>query len=162
MPAIIVVCPVRQGTWRKTMNPDTRIVLRKMLSADEGRRSHFYLDSKGIPTIGVGRNISPTGPGLRESEIDFMLDNDIDYLFNVWINKYTWFKDISEARKCALIDFSFCGFGTVAKFEKMLYKLSIGDYDGAAIELLNSSYAKQVGKRADRLAAILRTGKLVF
>jgi len=143
-----------------SLSDNTMTALKKMLSVDEGRRNHVYFDTKGIATIGCGRNISSTGPGLRESEIDFLLQNDINWFLNAWETTYPWFNALSEARKAALVDFSFCGMKTVGGFKKMLLALSEGRFEGAAKELLNSAYAKQVGSRAHRLAKILVTGDL--
>ena len=40
----------------------------------------------------------------------------------------------------------------------MLDALEIGDYRGAAKECLNSKYARDVGKRAERIAKTFETG----
>ncbi len=49
----------------------------EMLKRHEGVRSHVYLCSAGYETIGVGRNISNTGMGLFDDEVDYLLENDI-------------------------------------------------------------------------------------
>lgn len=137
------------------MEESTKQQLMKMLRIDEGVKSHCYLDTMGLETIAVGRNISKTGPGLRDCEIDFMLSNDIEELYNAWVKTYPWFKTLSEPRKAALIDFSFMGMGKVAQFKSMLKNLSLGNYNQAAACLMDSLYATQVGDRAKRLAKIL-------
>ena len=45
------------------------------LKAHEGVRQHVYLDTEGIETIGVGRNL--VHRGLSDDEIELMLANDI-------------------------------------------------------------------------------------
>ena len=56
-------------------DPDPLI---KRLAIQEDERSHAYQDSKGIWTIGVGRNVDAKhgGRGLRDSEMRQMLIND--------------------------------------------------------------------------------------
>ena len=51
--------------------------LLEMLKRHEGVRSKVYLCSAGYETIGVGRNISNTGMGLSDDEVDYLLENDI-------------------------------------------------------------------------------------
>jgi len=40
----------------------------------------------------------------------------------------------------------------------MLTALEAGEYERAALEALDSKWAKQVGKRADRIATLFREG----
>ena len=49
-----------------------------MLKLHEGVRSKSYLCSAGFETIGVGRNISESGLGLSDDEINYLLANDIE------------------------------------------------------------------------------------
>ena len=60
------------------MTPRELII--KQLRQDEGSRSQAYQDHLGYWTIGVGRLIDARKPGsgLREVEIEFMLQNDIE------------------------------------------------------------------------------------
>jgi lysozyme len=53
-----------------------RDIAKAQLKVDEGVRVKPYRDSLGILSIGVGRNLEDRG--LRPSEVDFMLDNDLD------------------------------------------------------------------------------------
>ena len=49
----------------------------QMLKRHEGVRDKVYMCSAGYETIGVGRNISESGLGLADDEIDYLLSNDI-------------------------------------------------------------------------------------
>ena len=51
--------------------------LKEMLEAHEGKKSHAYQDVGGKWHIGIGRNIDPSGLGLADDEIEYLLDNDI-------------------------------------------------------------------------------------
>ena len=49
-----------------------------MLKRHEGVRDKVYMCSAGYETIGVGRNISESGLGLSNDEIEYLLKvNDI-------------------------------------------------------------------------------------
>ena len=49
-----------------------------MLKRHEGVRDKVYICSAGYETIGVGRNISESGLGLSDDEIEYLLKNDIE------------------------------------------------------------------------------------
>ena len=44
-----------------------------MLEAHEGKKSHAYQDVGGKWHIGIGRNIDPSGLGLADDEIEYLL-----------------------------------------------------------------------------------------
>lgn len=127
---------------------------------NEGKRSHCYVDSRGYETIGIGRNISESGPGLSNSEIDFMLGNDLWDVYNDLFN-FPWFSLLTNPQKCAMMDMRFqlgpLGF---RKFTSMLQSLEDRDFVKASQEILSSLYAKQVPKRALEVSNALRFGKL--
>jgi lysozyme len=114
-----------------------------------------YRDSVGKLTIGVGRNIEDVG--LSNSEVDFLLANDITNRYEA-LERLTWFRQLNEARQEAIVDMSFMGLTRLLGFQKMIAALTAGRYEDAAAELLKSKYAKQVGQRAIDLAHIIKTG----
>ena len=62
--------------------------LLEMLKRHEGVRSHVYLCSAGYETIGVGRNISKSGMGLSEDEVNYLLENDIERVIKELSSEY--------------------------------------------------------------------------
>ena len=138
------------------MTPDMKAKLRHLLIVHEGYRQTLYHDSMGIATIGIGRNLETRG--VLPTEIDMMCDNDMQYFYNQLSDKFPWFIKLNDARQIALIDMCFIGLKKFCTFIKMIDCLAKDDYDNAAIELLDSNYAKQVGKRAIDLAAIIKLG----
>ena len=71
-----------------------------------------------------------------------------------------WFDGLDEVRKKVLVDMAFnMGMKTLKTFKNTLKMVANGDYDGASKGMLQSKWAKQVGKRAERLAHMMRTGK---
>jgi len=49
-----------------------------MIKRHEGVKSKVYKCTQGYETIGVGRNISESGLGLSDDEIDYLLHNDLE------------------------------------------------------------------------------------
>ena len=79
----------------------------EMLKLHEGVRSHVYLCSAGYETLGVGRNISDSGLGLSDDEIEYLLNNDVKRVREELEDTYFWFAALNEARQDAMIDICF-------------------------------------------------------
>ena len=127
----------------------------------EGFSRTAYRCSLGHLTIGYGRLIDPevAGSGLTEEEAEYLLVNDIERFAEaaervVGSEVWSW---LSQRRRDVLTEMAFnMGPGNLAKFKKMLAAIASQDYAQAADEALNSRWAQQVGKRAERLADRLR------
>lgn len=133
------------------------------LKRDEGVRAQCYQDTEGLWTIGVGRLIDPSHPssGLTDDEIDYLLSNDIERVEKQLEKRFRWFKDLDDARQYVLLQMCFnLGITRLSKFVRMLSHMERGDFESAAIEQERSKWFKQVGKRAERLQAVMRTGDL--
>ena len=135
-----------------SLNDELEVLLR----ADEGVRLKPYVDTVGKTTIGVGRNL--TDKGLRDSEVTFLLINDIsDVLENC--NQLPWFNGLTTNRKIAVASMVFnLGLAGFLGFHNTISLIALGDFDGASQAMLQSKWAAQVGKRADRLAELMRLG----
>ena len=128
------------------------------LTVDEGRRARIYLDSVGKVTGGVGRNL--TDRPFSEDEMDLMLKNDIKGAARDLDRRLPWWRQMSEARQNVLANMCFnMGIDRLLGFVKALDLMRASRYDAAAAEMLDSKWAKQVGDRADRLAATMRKGE---
>jgi len=132
--------------------------LKEMLIRHEGLRLKPYRDSRGKLTIGIGRNLDDVG--ITKDEALYMLKNDIVRATRVvncccekyGINPITLPEDV----QLVLTDMAFNMGYALEGFKRMFACIKKGDYEGAARELLGSRYAKQVGKRAQELAEMLR------
>ncbi len=132
----------------------------QMLKRHEGVRDKVYMCSAGYETIGVGRNISESGLGLADDEIDYLLSNDIRRCKEELIGEYDWFKDLDSVRQEALIDLSFnIGQTRLRGFVKALGCMKIGDYDKAGDEFYDSRWATQVGDRALEICQMIKSGE---
>lgn len=125
------------------------------LRRDEGTRLKPYKDSLGILTIGVGRNLEDRG--ISNEEADLMLSNDIHYHIKELLKARPWIAQKPVAIRLGLYNMAFnMGIPRLLGFEKMLERIYVDDYEGAAKEALDSKWAKQVGKRAERIAELFR------
>lgn len=141
------------------MTPDMRAKLKSLLIKHEGYREKLYQDTVGCWTIGIGRNLSANG--VYPSEIDLMVNHDIDWAYHELVNTYGWFMRLNDARQIALTDMVFnLGFKKFQKFDHMIIALAQDDYKAAAKHMLDSKWALQVGKRAEELSEIMRTGEI--
>ncbi|MDB4298002.1 glycoside hydrolase family protein [bacterium] len=133
--------------------------LLEMLKRHEGVKSHVYLCSAGYETIGVGRNISKSGMGLSDDEVDYLLENDIVRVIKELSSEYPWFKDLDDVRKDAMIDISFnLGATRLRGFKRALAAMEVADYTTAAKEFLDSKWSRDVKGRATELCYMIETG----
>jgi lysozyme len=131
--------------------------LRQQLHRDEGLRLMPYTDTVGKLTIGVGRNL--TDRGISDDEAQYLLDNDIAICIGELRSAYPWFDRLDEARQGVLVNMCFnLGMPKLAKFGTTLGLVRTGKYPQAAVAMLQSKWAQQVGNRAVRLAEQMRDG----
>jgi lysozyme len=129
-----------------------------LLERHEGRRRFAYKDSVGKLTIGIGFNIDDEG--LYPEEMDWILRNRIQKIYNQLLYKIPEFRDLSCVRQMVLVDMTYnMGLPRLMGFKKTLTAIAVGDYLTAAREMLDSKWATQVGGRAIRLARMMRTGE---
>jgi lysozyme len=108
----------------------------------------------------VGRNISASGIGLSEDEIDYLLENDIARIIRELSSEYPWFNQLDDVRKDVMIDISFnLGATRLRGFKRALAAMEAADYKTAATEFLDSRWARQVGGRALELTDMLIAGE---
>lgn len=130
--------------------------IEEQLVLHEGLRLKPYRDTVGKLTIGVGRNLDDVG--ITRAEALFLLRNDVEEV-RTQLERYPWYTQLDPVRQKVLIDMAFnLGIGGLMQFRKMLAALEAGDYGKTADEMLDSKWARQVGKRAQRLAEMMRTG----
>lgn len=130
--------------------------LSKQLQIEEGVRLKLYPDSKGILSIGVGRNIQANG--IRPDEAELMLANDIAASVT-FLSQYAWYTKLSDVRRAAIIDMSFMGVDRLLHFVLMIAALDAGNYAEARAQVVNSQWFKDVGPtRGNRVADMIASG----
>lgn len=123
----------------------------------EGLRLWPYKDSRGILTIGYGRNLEGVGISIEEAE--YMRDNDIFRTVRLMDAhlKIDWRNQPYPVIRAL---FNMCyqmGAGKVNKFVGMLGAMKDGDYERAADEALDSAWARQTPERAREVAGWIRS-----
>lgn len=132
--------------------------LRALLIKHEGKRNKPYVDSVGKITIGVGRNLEDVG--LSDVEIDVLLANDIISAKTDATVNFDWYQDLDPVRRDVITMMIFnLGINRFKKFEKMIAAVADARYELAAIEMMDSLWARQVGNRAVELANMMSSGK---
>jgi lysozyme len=133
--------------------------LLEMLKRHEGVEHHIYRCSAGYETIGVGRNISKSGMGLSDDEVNYLLENDILRVLKELSTEYRWFNSLDDVRKDAMIDISFnLGATRLRGFKRALAAMEVADYKMAAKEFLDSKWSRDVKGRATELCYMIEMG----
>lgn len=132
--------------------------LSELLLKHEGCKLKPYKDTRGITTIGIGRSLDTHG--ITQDEALYLLENDIKDVKEQLVKKFRWFNDLDDVRKDVLTNIAFnIGVSGFSKFSMTIEFLSQHDYTQAAIELLDSVWAEQVGSRAKELAKMMHEGR---
>ena len=132
--------------------------LTEMLVDHEGMRRKPYRCTAGKLTIGVGRNLDDRG--ISPDEAMYMLANDIKDARRELSAAFLWFDKLDEVRQAVLIDMCVnLGLSRLQGFRNTLALIGVGKYEAAAQEMLNSKWAEQVGRRAQRLSRMMATGR---
>ena len=131
--------------------------LRSMLVLHEGLKLKPYRCTAGKLTIGVGRNLDDNG--ITQAEAFALLENDILAVEADLDRTWPWWREMSEARQQVLADMCFnLGITRLGGFVNTLAAMKRGDYEAAANGMQASLWASQVGRRAQRLAKMMREG----
>lgn len=153
----------------------------KLIKDFEGFSNIIYKDTKGIDTIGYGRNLQ-TYPLTdvekskcflngnneiwmpEELALEFLI-NEIENIIKKIENK-DYFKNLDTARKCVIVDMIYnMGLNTFNKYKNFQSALKNNDYEKACYEMENGSgeggkskWYLQTKKRAIKDIEIMRTG----
>lgn len=121
----------------------------KRTKREEGFRSKAYRDTRRKLTIGYGRNIQEVG--ITEQEASYLLLNDLKRSLKECADLFPKFATFSESRRNALVDLMFnMGLPTFLEFQRMIKAVNGDDWRTAGRELIDSLYARQLRRRAER------------
>jgi len=121
----------------------------------EGLFLETYIDSLGHLTVGWGRNLEN---GIRLDEAELMFQNDLKQSVSE-LEGCAWYLIQPPHVKNALINMNFnLGIHKLSGFKKMITALEQKNYTVAAMEALDSLWAKQVVQRAKDVALMIRQG----
>jgi len=128
-----------------------------LIKIHEGFSGVPYRCPAGKITIGYGRNLEANP--LTKDEATVLMMNDIRTIDKSLTDKYPYFLQLTSSRRVVLISMAFqMGLHGLAAFRKMHKHLEVGNYDMAAVEMLDSHWAKQTPNRAKELSEKMRMG----
>ena len=131
------------------------------LKRDEGLRLTPYRDTGGVLTVGYGHTGSDVTAAQvwTQGEADDTLIEDIAIAQSELDEALPWWRTLDDARQDVLVEMCFNqGIGALLEFKRTLAAIRAGQWARASAGMLLSAWAEEVGGRAARLAAIMRTG----
>ena len=139
--------------------------LRRQLEIDEGVKYEIYNDHLGYATFGVGHLVletdpeygRPVGTTVSESRVVEVFKLDCESVLIDCITLYPDFYDLPEEVQQIIANMMFnMGRPRLSKFKGMKRGVDARDWNAAADEMVDSTWYKQVTKRADRLVVRMR------
>lgn len=139
-----------------------------LLRREEDVRYTPYYDSLGFPTTGMGFRLADAGEPLPDFKIG---DATIDAWANELLDKIYLdmadYDEITDAmcncnqpRQDILTSMAYqMGVSGLSKFHHMLQAVAAHDWNEAAKQMLDSTWATQTPERANRHAAVMRSGR---
>ena len=145
----------------------------------EGLVLTVYQDTLGIDTIGIGRNLKDRGiskeeldyldipnmeviyeHGISEADARYLALNDIAIVENELCRVHSCVEDLDGVRQLILMDMAFnMGVPRLCKFKKMWNAVHEQNFEAASLEMMDSKWARQVGRRAKKLSDAMKTGE---
>ncbi len=141
------------------MPPIKRSFVIAFLMRHEGLELRPYGDTVGKLTIGYGRNLDDKG--ITREEAQMLLEHDVTEGIAEAMRAFVWLPKLDEVRAAVIVEMvTSLGLPRFLTFKKCIAAVQAWDYATAADEMIDSQWRAQVGARAYRLAAQMRTGKV--
>jgi len=134
--------------------------LREQLKIDEGVKYEIYNDHLGYATFGIGHLVvkgdeehgKPIGTPVSEERVNSVFDSDVATYVIEAKKVFPNLDTLPEEAQEVIVNMCFnMGAPRLSKFKKFIGGVNAGDWNTAAVEMMDSRWAKQVGVRADRL-----------
>ena len=139
--------------------------LREEIEYDEGSIGKIYLDHLGLPTFGIGHLVLESDPEYKwevgtlitKVRVVEAFDQDVKSVLNDCTILYADFDELPEETQRIIANMMFnMGRPRLSKFKGMKRGVDARDWNAAADEMVDSTWYKQVTKRADRLVVRMR------
>lgn len=133
------------------------------LRRHEGCRLKVYKCSADVWTIGYGRTkgINQNTKPITQEQADVWLIEDTQEAVAIARTVVSNYNQLSPVRKSILINMAFnLGKPRLSKFKNTLRFIENEQWSSAAIGMLDSLWARQVGQRATELAARMSSGTI--
>lgn len=131
--------------------------LTQHIKRHEGLRLELYTCPAGKLTIGYGHNVEDNG--IPEQIAEALLMYDLHQVERE-LARVAVFQQLDSSRRTVLLDMAFnMGTPTLLGFRRMWAALERRDYPGAADEMVDSAWYRQVPNRAGPLVTAMRSGE---
>jgi lysozyme len=134
--------------------------LRDTLKIDEGVKYEIYNDHLGYPTFGIGHLVvesdaehgQPVGTPVSEDRVNSVFEKDVAIMIDEAKKIFPNLEELPEEAQQVIVNMTFnMGRPRLSQFKKFIAGVNAGDWNKAAVEMMDSRWAKQVGARAERL-----------
>ena len=135
-----------------------------IIALEEGFRTNPYYCSLGYPTVGYGIKIGDKGDPLPKFKIPHKVAFEwLQYeIASVEDKLYKFISDLSPVRQSVLISMGYqMGTTGLFKFKNMWKAIEEEDFSTAYHEMLDSLWARQTPKRAQRHAEMFLNDELL-
>ena len=135
--------------------------LREQLKIDEGVKYEIYKDHLGYDTFGIGHLVvkedaefgQPVGTKVSEDRANEVFEKDVQKMIKEAKILFPNFDSLPEEAQQVIVNMTFnMGRPRLSNFKKFIAYINESKWEEASKEMLNSAWAKQVGKRAQRLS----------
>jgi lysozyme len=135
--------------------------LREQLKIDEGVKYEIYKDHLGYDTFGIGHLVvkedsefgKPVGTKVSEDRVNEVFEKDVQKMIKEAKILFPNFDSLPEEVQQVIVNMTFnMGRPRLSNFKKFISYINESKWEEASKEMLNSAWAKQVGKRAQRLS----------
>jgi lysozyme len=135
--------------------------LREQLKIDEGVKYEIYKDHLGYDTFGIGHLVvkedsefgKPVGTKVSEDRVNEVFEKDVQKMIKEAKILFPNFDNLPEEAQQVIVNMTFnMGRPRLSNFKKFISYINESKWEEASKEMLNSAWAKQVGKRAQRLS----------
>jgi len=134
--------------------------LREQLKIDEGVKYEIYNDHLGYPTFGIGHLITekdpehgkPIGTEVSADRVNEVFNADVQLYINETKKVFSDLESKPETIQLVLVNMCFnLGAPRLSNFKKFIAAINDQQWSEAAVEMMDSRWARQVGPRAERL-----------
>jgi GH24 family phage-related lysozyme (muramidase) len=143
--------------------------LKNELIQDEGYREYPYRDTRGFWTGGIGRNLIAHGfdgnqiavwnrIGIPEATIEEWFEQDLEAATECARKVFPTFGTLSDNVQRSLCNLAFCLMYELQDWHDLRAAVLAKDFQGAALSILGSRFAKEAPGRCGRLAARMVEG----
>ena len=135
--------------------------LREQLKIDEGVKYEIYKDHLGYDTFGIGHLVvkedaefgQTVGTKVSEDRVNEVFEKDVQKMIKEAKILFPNFDSLPEEAQQVIVNMTFnMGRPRLSNFKKFISYINESKWEEASKEMLNSAWAKQVGKRAQRLS----------